>query len=249
MQPYTSIYHRDIREGARRSAAVVIPLILELVHPSSVIDVGCGLGTWLAAVRELGVDDVLGVDGDYVERKNLDIPLDRFVPANLQEPFRLDRRFDLVFSLEVAEHLPKHCAEIFVETLTSLGPVVLFSAAIPLQGGNHHINLQWQDYWAELFAQRGYVAVDCLRRRVWSNPDVDWWYAQNMLMYVERDCLASFPALQREYDLLGTAQLSLVHPAAYLDLRQRHELRQLPRRLRVRVGGLARSALAVAGRA
>jgi SAM-dependent methyltransferase len=212
---YDDAYYRKLRESGRRSARVVVPLVLDLVHPQSVVDVGCGVGTWLAVFSELGVDEVLGIDRD-IDRELLEIPPDRFRPFDLEEPLRLDRRFDLVLSLEVAEHLSAEHASEFVESLTRLGPDVLFSAAVPFQGGRNHRNEQWPDYWAELFRDRGYVAVDCLRRKIWQDTDVDWWYAQNMLLFVEREHLDDEPLVKREYGLMGTSQLSLVHPTKYV---------------------------------
>ena len=88
-----------------RSARQVIPLLIEHVRPASVLDVGCGQGAWLAAWRELGITDVIGVDGNYVEQDDLLIPREHFVARDLTERLSLDRRFDLVQSLEVAEHL------------------------------------------------------------------------------------------------------------------------------------------------
>ena len=70
--------------------------------------------------------------------------------------------------LEVAEHIPPECADIFVESLTwGLAPVIMFSAAVPGQGGTLHLNEQWPAYWASKFAQHGYVLIDCLRPQLW----------------------------------------------------------------------------------
>ena len=62
---------------------------------------------------------------------------------DLAQPLQIDRRFDLALSLEVAEHLPPECGSEFVQTLTDLSSVILFSAAIPFQGGTDHLNEQW----------------------------------------------------------------------------------------------------------
>jgi SAM-dependent methyltransferase len=212
---YTPRFYRDVAASARSSAEGVVPLVLDLVDPRSVVDVGCGTGAWLEVFREHGVEDVVGVDGESVPPGALEIPADRFLVADLAQPLRLGRRFELVLSLEVAEHLPHAAARDFVESLTSLGPVVLFSAAVPGQGGTRHLNEQWQDYWAELFTERGYVPVDALRRHLWSRSDVDFWYAQNMLLYTAGDALNRLPRLRAEHELMGTGQLSLVHPDLY----------------------------------
>jgi SAM-dependent methyltransferase len=210
--PYTEAFYECHRGGARSSAAVVVPMLIELFAPRSVIDVGCGIGTWLATFREHGVDDVGGVDGGWVEHAALEIPAERFLTADLTRPLRLDRTFDLVLSLEVAEHLPPECADTFVDTLTRLGPAIVFSAAIPLQGGLNHVNEQWPEYWVERFAARGYDVVDGLRQRIWTNPAVDWYYAQNALMFVQPQVLDRRPAVARARQTAVTPPLPLVHP-------------------------------------
>ena len=155
---------------------------MKLVPAKSVVDVGCGLGTWLAVFREQGATATLGIDGEWIDRNHLEIPSESFMAFDLTQPLRLDRRFDLVVSLEVAEHLPPEAAETFVDSLTRLGSTILFSAAIPSQGGTHHVNEQWPEYWAHLFEKRGFRVVDAIRRRVWENGAVATWYAQNALL-------------------------------------------------------------------
>ena len=214
-EPYGRDFYVANAEGARRSARVVVPLILELVHPESVVDVGCGVGAWLAVFRECGVMDIAGLDGKDLDPGLLQIPADRFRVADLTQPLRLDRRFDLAISLEVAEHLPPECAEGFVESLTRMAPVVMFSAAIPGQGGTHHVNERWPDYWAGLFGTRDYVALDCVRREVWDDENVEYWYAQNTLVFVASDRLDQYPRLRAEHGGANSRALSVVHPRKY----------------------------------
>ncbi len=156
MQPYTQKFYKDQSVGSRRSAEAIVPLVLTLIKPQSVIDVGCGLGIWLSVFKEFGVKDVFGIDGDHVDRSMLQIPNERFTAFDLKKPIPINRQFDLVISLEVAEHLPEDCAKTFIHSLTGLGPVILFSAAIPFQGGTNHLNEQWPDYWANHFNDNGY---------------------------------------------------------------------------------------------
>jgi SAM-dependent methyltransferase len=217
MQPYTNDYYSALRDGVQRSARVLVPLVLGLAEPRSVIDVGCGQGVWLSVFREHGIEDLLGVDGDYVEPDRLAIPIERFEAHELTRPLRVERTFDLAVSLEVAEHLPAESAEVFINSLTRLAPIVLFSAAAPYQGGESHLNEQWPAYWAERFGRHDYVPIDCLRRQIWNNPDVEWWYAQNTFLYAERGYLETHPLLRREYEVAGGAALAFVHPRRYLD--------------------------------
>lgn len=207
MSPYDSQFYAALDLGVRSSAEVVVPILVGALRPSSVIDIGCGTGTWLAAFRKAGISDVLGVDGEYVDRDRLDIAQAQFQPADLNQPLRLERRFDLAISLEVAEHLHPQRAEGFVADLVRLAPAICFSAAIPLQGGVEHVNERWQDEWASMFAGHGYRCVDLVRRQVWDDPAVMPWYAQNMLVYVA-------PGIELSGDDLP---LRLVHPVRYFD--------------------------------
>jgi len=206
---YNTAFFDEVAHGTRESARAVIPLLQELVQPASVLDVGCATGTWLAEWSSAGVSDVLGVDGDYVNRSALQIPVDRFVPTDLEHSFSLGRKFDLVQTLEVAEHLDEARADTFVQSLARHGDTILFSAAIPGQGGTHHVNEQWPSYWAEKFAKAGYTAYDVIRPRIWTDPRVLVWYKQNMLLF----------ARDRAFEG-GAARLDLVHPDMYQDPRQ-----------------------------
>jgi SAM-dependent methyltransferase len=215
-QPYTKSFFERLRSGATRSAEVVAPLVLQLLPVHSVVDVGCGDGSWLAVFRKLGIEEILGIDGGYVDRSLLQIPEDSFQAFDLTKPLRLGRAFDLAVSLEVAEHLPPESAAIFVESLTRLAPLVLFSAAIPFQVGDHHVNEQWPDKWAELFRGHGYLPVDFIRKRIWQNDAVEWWYAQNTLLFAQEKLIESNAALKAELEQTNLNQLRLVHPKQHL---------------------------------
>jgi hypothetical protein len=201
--------------------------------------VGCGTGAWLATFADNGVEDILGFDGGWVRGDALLIPAGRFRAADFREPIRLDRRFELALSLEVAEHLPATAADEFVASLTALAPIVLFSAAIPFQGGVHHLNEQWPDYWARRFSARGYLPVDCIRNRIWMHPDVDWWYSQNAILFAGEDYVSENPRLA-QFVVADPVQLRRVHPDNYLSKRPvtgisvRGSLRLLMRALRMR---------------
>ncbi len=209
---YTAEFFANHQQLARRSAEAIVPIVMELVAPTSVVDLGCGIGTWLAAFVRHGVDDVLGVDGEWVPLDALEIPRERFVAARLDRPLKLDRQFDLAVSLEVAEHLPESAAKQFVATAVALAPCVLFSAAIPHQGGRGHVNEQWPEYWAKRFADHGYVVVDAIRPRIWSMPGVAVWYRQNTLVFAREEAVAGRPLLAHERERTVESMLPLVHP-------------------------------------
>ena len=182
-QDYDSQFYNTYLDESRMSASVVLPIVQKLVDPRSVLDVGCGVAPWLAEWVSQGVTDVVGLDGDYVDRAMLQITPEKFVPTNLHGRFSLGRKFDLVQSLEVGEHLDEVYADLFVESLTSHGDVILFSAAIPGQGGTHHVNEQWPSYWIKKFAQAGFAPYDALRSLIWTDRRVAMWYRQNILIF------------------------------------------------------------------
>jgi SAM-dependent methyltransferase len=218
MQSYNADFFRKEHEMVLQSARQVVPIIIRLLKPQRVVDVGCGTGVWLSVFGEHGVEDFVGIDGAYVDPASLNIPRDRFLTRDLSQPFDLNREFDLAVSLEVAEHLPAASAAGFVESLTKLAAVVLFSAAIPFQGGVNHVNEQWPEYWVKLFAGRGYTVIDCIRRRIWDNEHVAYYYAQNMLIFCRRDVLQNNPLLRTEQQQGVAAPLSMVHPKKLLEL-------------------------------
>lgn len=225
--PYDSTFYSSQCEGSLRSARVVVGLLLDAMPVRSVVDVGCGLGTWLAAFMERGVVDVDGYDGAYVDRSGLLIPRDRFHAVDLTIRLPLARRYDLAVCLEVGEHLPDGAAPVLVESLVRASDVVLFSAAVPGQGGTHHVNEQWPAYWDALFRVHGYAARDWLRPAVWCHRSVEWWYAQNTLLFARADALARNPLIDRGAPADGGQPAPLVHPSSFAALNAR--LTQVPR--------------------
>jgi SAM-dependent methyltransferase len=172
--------------SSRHSAEVITALIADALAPSSVLDVGCARGTWLAAWRARGAVDVQGLDGSHVDLARLRIDRERFLPLDLSESFDLGRRFDLVQSLEVAEHIPAERARTFVDNLVRHARgAILFSAAPPGQGGEHHVNEQPYDYWRELFQAHGYRVCDAIRPAISGDRGISFWYRYNALLYLD----------------------------------------------------------------
>lgn len=203
---YSPGFYDYIEQGARRSAARVLPLIHAPLAPASVLDVGCGRGIWLAAWRELGVPEVLGLDGDYVDPASLAVPPAAFRSTDIARPFDLGRRWGLVQCLEVGEHIPPAQSATLVENLVRHGDHILFSAAEPGQGGHHHINEQPLDFWRQLFAAHDYQAYDPVRPVVHADPAIDRWYRYNTLLYVRASAAAALP------DAIARTRLEATRP-------------------------------------
>jgi len=218
---YSTYFFQERASGAERSAAIILPFVWRYMTPKSAVDVGCGIGNWLNVCRRMGIERVLGIDGDYVNPDELQIPRERFIPADLTQPVRCEERFDLAICLEVAEHLPESSAAILVDSLVRLADVILFSAAIPGQTGTNHINEQWPEYWAEAFSRHSYSAVDCLRDAVWNNQFVEPWYAQNAMLFV-KDARLRRDTRFRNARVVAVPQRR-VHPKTFLNAYQRLE--------------------------
>jgi len=219
---YSSEFYDDQQAGSLASAKVVVPLILEKYSVNSVVDIGCGVGTWLSVFAAHQVKDICGVDGDYVDRSKLHIPREFFAAADLNSPLSLNRRFDLAVCLEVAEHLPMASASVLVGSLTQLSNIVLFSAAVPGQGGANHINEQWPDYWDRLFGDRGFRSIDWIRPKIWNSGQVDWWYAQNIFVYASEKSSFGTTNCATATFCNTDGPLRVVHPGMFEHLRKHY---------------------------
>ena len=194
---YDKTFFDYITHGSRRSAEVVTAALVGLIPVKSVLDVGCGRGAWLDAWRKLGVSDVLGLDGNYVPAESLLVPSQHFRAVDLTQPLHLDRTFDLVQSLEVAEHLPPSATETFIATLTRHADVVLFSAARPGQGGENHLNEHTYEYWRRQFNARGFAMYDAVRPLI-DDRSVEPWYRYNSFLFVSKRRSALLPPTMRK---------------------------------------------------
>lgn len=226
MPEYGADFYAYLDSFAGCSARRIIPLVTDAMPVASVADFGCGQGAWLQVWSGTGAE-IMGTDGDYVDRSRLLIPPHAFLPADLAGPVSLGRRFDLVQSLEVAEHLPLAQAGPFIDMLTSHGDAVLFSAAVPGQGGEHHVNEQPLEFWRGLFATHGYRAVDLVRPAVLQDAAVQKWYRCNTLLYVNDTGAARLSDQTRAHMVPDTEALRTYWPAT--DRIRQHILRALPR--------------------
>jgi SAM-dependent methyltransferase len=223
---YDALFYRYQREGSLRSARRVLPHVVDMLRPRSVLDVGCGAGAWLSVYRELGVADVLGVDGDYVDRDLLLVDASLFEARDVSEPFDLRRRYDLVQCLEVAEHVAAGDGAVLLDNLTRHGDRLLFSAAVPGQGGEHHVNERPYEYWRDEFVLRGYELFDFVRPVLRDLPDIDAWYRCNILFFARRSVASDLPAAVQATRVAPTARITDYSP---LGLRLRKAaLRALP---------------------
>jgi hypothetical protein len=208
---YNKKFYEIQKDDSYNAAKIIIPYILEQFKPKSIIDIGCGVGTWLKAWSENGVKDYLGVDGAYIPEKELLIPHEHFQAIDLKEDFFIGKRYDLLECIEVIEHLPAELAEVFIKRITQISDVILFSAALPYQGGTNHINENWLEYWAALFKNHDYVPIDFIRKKIWTNALIPFWYRQNIIVFVKSENESHFTN-----DPIFKDSLSVIHPEMLL---------------------------------
>ena len=214
---YGDAFYAGHMAGSYGSARLYSECLSRVYSPGSVVDVGCGRGTWLKAFKESGASRLLGFDGVWnSQQKMIEDSLD-FKACDLNKPILSDERFDLAMSLEVAEHLEPASAETFVRSLIGLSDVVMFGAAFMEQGGASHLNERENSYWAGLFASHQYLAFDIFRPVFWGDKRVEPWYRQNTFLYVRKDSDALATIASKgisPMDSLGF--MDCLHPDLYL---------------------------------
>ena len=216
MRIYDKNFYKTNKNTAKRSADEVMPYLIERINPKSVIDFGCGGGGWLASIREINPQIKLyGLDGDWIKPEDRMIPEPMFRVTDLTQKIDLGIKCDLALSLEVAEHLDEKYADTFVDNICRHSDVIVFSAAIPLMGGTHHVNEQWPSYWIEKFQTRGYCALDVIRPMFWNNSNVIAAYKQDMILYVKEDLYERMKGLFIEVSDLHI--FDIVHPDKYIE--------------------------------
>jgi SAM-dependent methyltransferase len=188
-------------------AQCIVPVIIEMFHPRSVLDVGCGLGNFLQEFQRAGIQDIMGIEGSWLDTTKLVIDEKYVQIYDLETVLSLGRKFDVALCLEVAEHLKPESADNLVKTLTAHSDVVVFSAAIPYQGGQNHINEQWLVYWQNLFASYDFHMYDEIRHRIWNDARIYWWYRQNIVV-------CSRAGTQHQLERMAIN--SYVHPELYV---------------------------------
>lgn len=186
------------------AASALRRLLSAAEMPKSILDVGCGTGTWLRVALDLGVTDIFGIDGVEITSHTRLIDQKYIQKQDLTAPVDLNRKFDVVLCLEVAEHLDAKFAPVLIETLTKHSDHILFSAACPGQPGQHHVNCQWPEYWQELFNRLGFACDDSLRWQIWSDKSIEPWYRQNLFSAVK--------------DAVKAGKEARIHPVIHPDI-------------------------------
>jgi len=200
------------------AADTIVNFLFGLFKPQNVIDIGCGRGAWLVACKNAGAKSLYGMDGPWNSQADM---LDQsicFSQADLSGDIILpiQEKFDLCISLEVAEHLEQRWASRFISSLCSASDLILFSAAFVGQGGTGHLNENIHSYWAGIFKQHGFVPFDVIRPRFWGDERMDFWYKQNIFLYIRNDSPKFSNAIEHGFSPIEFLPfMDAVHPDLY----------------------------------
>jgi protein-L-isoaspartate O-methyltransferase len=192
---YTPQWRRKRRWIDEWSTRALLATFAHFGVPDTLLDVGCGDGHLVATAARLGTAAV-GVDlsvADHEEhpratlrRADLTKPLDLALPnvwSQTTPPV-----FDMVLCWETAEHLPESASDQLVATLALYAArhgILVFTAAVPGQGGVGHFNEQPPEYWAAKLSGAGFRSFDAepLRRTWTSVCGPCQWYARNLQLF------------------------------------------------------------------
>jgi 2-polyprenyl-3-methyl-5-hydroxy-6-metoxy-1,4-benzoquinol methylase len=204
----------EVAGQKRASQESILSFVSSFRALKSVVDFGCGRDAkWLHTARKLGVAEIRGYDVPGIPLAELGLAPAEYLGVDLTKEVKLERKFDLAISLEVAEHLPSSAARTFIQSLTNASDWVLFGAAVPYQGGRAHVNENWIEYWAKLFEHAGFVCYDILRIKFWHDASIIYYYRQNTCLYVKSGFDQSLAS--RGY-VPSARPPSLIHPDLYL---------------------------------
>ncbi|HAZ47769.1 MAG TPA: hypothetical protein DDW76_27265 [Cyanobacteria bacterium UBA11369] len=199
-----------------QAAQKIVPIITDWIGiPESVIDLGGGGGGWLKAFKEAGAKKVCCIAHPSIQPEDLLISVSEFMKFDLSKEIPDPIPCDLAISTEFAEHVPTSKSDAVVDFLTKSSRTILFSAAIPKQGGYGHINEQRPAFWQKLYEERGYKRIDIIRPQIIFDQTIPSWFRQNLYLYidqtlVEQTKLASVPHafIPDDFELVYTGTLN-----------------------------------------
>lgn len=131
-------------------------MFYEKLRPFSVLDFGCGSGFMLEYFIHFVPSQ--GLDGSVAVKKLSRVTnLQDFIEiVDFRKPFCLNKIFDLVLCIEVAEHIEPEFTDVFIDNLCKHGNMILMTTAKVGQGGTNHVNCQPKKFWIDKITQKGF---------------------------------------------------------------------------------------------
>jgi len=219
MSVYNDNFYLDNRTRIK-SAEEFLSHLFKYYKPKSLVDVGCGRGAWLKVAQNLGVNNLLGIDGKWNREKlilkNTKKSRVKFIYKNLNHFFKVDKKYDLAICLEVAEHLNSSSAVNLVKSIINLSNAIVFGAAYNMQGGVMHINEREHSYWGKLFLNNNFIVFDIFRPNLWKRNNISFWYRQNTFLFVKKKSkIIKILNKNNIYPLSNTDFMDCIHPELF----------------------------------
>jgi hypothetical protein len=163
--------HRFDEIGWRGS--IMCDTIQGILHPATLVDVGCGIGDLVEAFRLRGVA-AWGVEGSEFSFPYRRVRKSLLLRMDLRKPQKLERNVsELALCFEVAEHIEPEYTEIFFDNLVMFSDSILFSSfAGESSHAVGHVNQNPMSFWCDQFKRRGYTKVEGIGDRMryeWSD--------------------------------------------------------------------------------
>ncbi len=99
MEDFDIKYVHLIKDHNLEAPREIVPYLVNIFHPQSVVDVGCGLGTFLNIFLENGVHDLMGIDGSWVNKSKLFVPQHYIVEKDLVEALYFMTYLEIIFGI------------------------------------------------------------------------------------------------------------------------------------------------------
>jgi hypothetical protein len=195
---YTPNFYEEVASRADVASQICANLLKETLLIETLIDVGSGTGIWtrnflltIDQLKELTSIDLPTTRRIYLEDSSLDLSKIRIIEQDLvANPYLPEEIFDLTICVEVLEHLVEDAGIKLIEEFGKKTKFLLFSAAVPGQGGTHHINEQKYAYWYEKLKNSGFVPLDIMRPSL-NKPEVPSYYRHNIVLWVNLNHISS----------------------------------------------------------
>ncbi len=162
------------------------------LKPNSVLDLGCGVGSYLEGFFDAGCRDLLGIELNFDKAKKYIVDNIFFfiVEGDATIELNLNRKFDCIISFEVGEHIEPNGTEMFINNLTSYSnKYIILTVAPPGQRGTGHINLRDRDFWIKSIVIKGFLYRKDLvekYKKVWKKFNVEKYIINNLMVFKKR---------------------------------------------------------------
>ena len=190
---YSDQFYESVTNRAEYSSRIIFSLLKNALHPKTFVDVGSGDGVWsLSALEHFESINHVEAWDLLAEKTYLDIAKKRFPSKNIiskridfeSSDYGVEMVYDLAVCLETFEHLSPSACEKLSLFFSSHTRILIFSGAVPGQGGTNHINEQPFKTWQRNLLDFGFFPLDFIRPNIQDKKNVPSYYKNNIVLWV-----------------------------------------------------------------